>query len=391
VTAKHLAPICELVILSTCHRTELYAVAETATPARLFDLWSALTGIPSTALQANAWSAEEQDCIRHLFRVSSGLESQVIGEPQILGQVVNAYEIAHEQGAAGTTLSALFQAAIRTGKRARAETELGYGSVSISGVAATYANKLLADRQPLTVLVIGAGEMAEQTITALAHSLEMRLWVTNRTPDHAIQLATRYGGQAIPLTLLGDSLLSADLVVTAVNSPQPILYAADLSTLLPQRTERPLVMIDIAFPRNIDPAVGRLPGVTVINLDDLREITDAHHATRHAAIPAALQRVEEEVSRFQQWEAGRAVVPTIQRLRGKAETIRTAEVDQLLSRLPDLDDRSRQLIEEFSQRLVNKLLHHPTLTLKEKSGADERDLYRTVLQDLFNLGEERAS
>ncbi len=378
----------ELVILSTCNRTELYAMTSDAEAVDcLVDAWAMQVGITNANLHQLVWTLRDADCIRHLFEVSAGLESQVIGEPQILGQVADAYERARTHGAAGTYLSALFQRAIQVGKRVRAETALGHGMVSMSSVAASHSGHIFGDLAKATVLVIGTGEMARSAIAALVRHSVDKLLVANHNIAHAHELAVEWGGEVIPFTQLGEALLRADLVIAAVAAPHAILHTVDIAAMQPARGARPLVIFDIALPRNVEPGVGEIAGVRLYNLDDLQAVTDAHYEIRQAAIPDAALIIAEELKAFQDWQAARAAVPTIQNLRGKAEAIRAHELETVLHRLPDLDAHSRELIADFSRRLVNKLLHQPTLRLKEKTTSDDADLYTSIVADLFALDE----
>lgn len=381
-----LAGITELVILSTCNRTEFYAVcSEPDAHSMLLESWSAYTRVPLATLQ-NLTSVYEGDaCIRHLFDVGAGLDSQVIGEPQILGQVADAYERARKNSAVGTLLSALMQHAIRVGKRVRTETPLGAGSLSISTIAASHSKQIFGDLANATVLVVGTGEMARGAVTSLVRQSVDKLIITNHNLEHAQAMAADFGGEVVPYTQLGETLRRADLVITAVAAPHPILHVADVAAIQPLRGSRPLIIFDIALPRNVEPEIRSIPGVMLYNLDDLQATTDAHYAVRQAALPDAELIVIEEIAAFQRWQATRSVVPTIQHLRGKADAIRALELETLLHRLPELDDRSRKLIEEFSNRLVNKLLHQPTLKLKEKTASEDEDLYTSIIHDLFAL------
>ncbi|HVO42317.1 MAG TPA: glutamyl-tRNA reductase [Aggregatilineales bacterium] len=392
--AAHKLPgVNELVILSTCNRTELYAVCDQALePETTLDAlkaaWSSFTVSGRTELESRVGVLHDDACARHLFEVSAGLDSQVIGEPQVLGQVANAFELALTCGSAGAVLSALMRAAIRAGKRVRNETSIGEGALSISSVAAAHSRRLLGDLAKATVLVIGTGEMARGAVTALVRQSVDKLLVTNHDQDHAASLADEWGGAVVPFTQLGQALVRADLVITAVAAPHPILRTADVAAVQPLREGRPLAIFDIALPRNVEPEVGQLAGVQLFNLDDLQAATEAHQNVRQAQLPQAALIVTEELKAFQQWQSDRSAVPAIRSLRGKAETIRQRELELALRRLPDLDDHSRQVIEEFSQRLVNKLLHQPTLTLKEKMSVGDVDLYATILSELFALSLE---
>jgi glutamyl-tRNA reductase len=380
--------ISELAVISTCNRTELYAVSNLpSVPTILLQLLTESGKLTEHNLSAYTYSLVGEDCIEHLMHVAAGLDSQVLGEPQILGQVTDAYELANGLQATDTTLATLMQYAIRTGKRVRSETPLGEGALSISAVAAMYAREQLGPLDQASVLIIGAGEMARTAAGSFVRRGVDKLIIANRTFEHAAELAAQYNGKAVPFTGLSDVLLEVDLVVSAAASAHPLLYKLykdDLLAILPRR-QRPLIIFDLAMPRNIDPEVGKLQGVQLYDLDDLQAASNEHYNRRRAAIPQAETIVAEEANNFAQWYASRAVAPTIQQLRGKADAIREAELEQLLRRLPNLSEGERALIAEFSTRLVNKLLHEPTLQLKKYSVGESAGLYSEILSDLFNL------
>jgi glutamyl-tRNA reductase len=386
VATGQVAGVAELAILSTCNRTELYAVcADEIAGATLLQAWGDCSGVGVKMLQPLTVTLEGAAGLRHLFDVSAGLDSQVIGEPQILGQVADAYERARIQHATSALLSAIMQHAIKAGKRVRSETALGAGALSISTVAASHSRQIFGDLANATVLVVGTGEMARGAVSSLVRQSVDKLLVTNHNLEHAQTMAAEFGGEVVPYTQLGQALRRADLVITAVAAPHPVLHVADVAAVQPIRGLRPLIIFDIALPRNVEPEVGNIAGVRLYNLDDLQATSDAHYAIRQAALPEASLIVTEELAAFQRWQASRAAVPMIQNLRSKADAIRAQELEQLLHRLPDLDERSQQLIAEFSQRLVNKLLHQPTLRIKQKTASDDADLYTSVIQDLFAL------
>jgi glutamyl-tRNA reductase len=289
----------------------------------------------------------------------------VLGEPQILGQITDAYQQASASGATGAVLSQLMQRAIHTGKRVRSETDLGKGALSISSIALTNAERILGKLTQRTALIVGTGEMARKTALGLAGRGIRRLMIANRTLEHAQALADICAGEVVPFVEIGKALAEADLVISAVTAPHVLIDAEDIAAL--RRDDHPLVLFDLALPRNIAPAVGNLPGVQLFNLDDLQAVSQAANAERERAIPSAEAVVAEESQAFARWLLSRQAVPAIQQLRSRADKLRQAELDHLLSRLPDLNERDRELLDRFSQRLVNKLLHEPMLKLKEQA------------------------
>lgn len=387
VANGHLSSVSELVILSTCNRIELYAHrSQPDGCAVLFEQWSCLSGFDLTRLGNLTTVLEDQAAVRHLFEVSSGLDSQVVGEPQILGQVATAFERALEHRAAGILLSTLMQHAIQVGKRVRAETSLGVGSLSIGAVIAAHSTKMLGDLSALTVLIVGTGEMARTVTSALSHRTIGKLLITNHNALHAEHVAAEFGAQTVPYTQLRQALTQVDLIVTAVSAPEPILYADDLRTITRSRSGCPLLIFDIGLPRNVDPAASSVSGIQLYNLDDLQTVSDTHYGVRQAAIPEAHTIIDEQIEAFRRWQQARTAVPTIQRLRGKAESIRQSELALALRRLPDMDARTRAVFIEMSQRLTNKLIDQPTRILKERTDSDKSATYINVLQDLFGLG-----
>ena len=373
----------ELVIVSTCNRTELYAVgAGNGLPETLLDMLRTHTALTESDLRRVTYCLTDQNCVRHLFRVAASLDSQIIGEPQILGQLTQAYRRA---SAAGTTLSALMQRAIHTGKRVRHETELGQGALSISAIAASHASRIAGSLGQINALIIGAGEMAHSTAISLSRRGIGKLVIASRTLEHAQTIAAPLGAVAIPYDQVNEALVEADIVITASAAPHTLLYVADIASGLSHRQNRPLLIFDIAMPRNVAPGVGALPGVSLFNLDDLHTEAEMHRVGRENAVPQAEAIVEEELRSFARWQASRQVVPLIRQMRDNAERVRQSELASLARKLPDLSEREQHLLEIFSARLINKLLHDPTVQLKARSADKQGELYANVVNDLFSL------
>lgn len=374
VSEGQIHEITELVILSTCNRMEFYIATagrfDTSRKA-LTDMLLRYSALSEDELAASVYCLSGDACVEHLMRVATGLDSQVLGEPQILGQIIDAYQQASTFGATGAVLSQLMQRAIHTGKRVRHETELGKGALSISSLAVTFSARILGNLDKRSALIVGTGEMARKAAMGLAGRGIYRLVIANRTLEHAQTLAENWGGQVIPFAQIGTALAETDLVIAAVNAPQALINVSDVAAVMDKRNGRPLVLFDLALPRNVAPAVGALPGVQLYNLDDLQAVAEATNAERERAIPSAEAIVVEEAQAFGRWLSSRKAVPAIQQLRARADRVRQAELDHLLSRLPELSERDRQLLDRFSQRLVNKLLHEPLLRLKEQAGESE--------------------
>lgn len=376
--------VAEGAILSTCNRTEIYALVGHVHSGgkNLRRFLSESRGVPAADLEPYLrWYCQEE-AVRHLFRVAAGLDSMVLGEPQILGQVREAWTLARQAGSLGPVLENLFREAVVVGKRARRETGISRHAVSVSSAAVILARQVVGDLTGCTVAVIGVGKMGEQAAELLVENGARRLLVLNRTAARAQDLADRLGGQALPLDRLAEALVQADVVITSTGAPTPIVTAALVESLLARRAGRPLCLIDIAVPRDVEPAVGRLPRVRLYNIDDLQAVCTANLGERAREADRVEALVAEHVERFRLWWQAREVVPTIAALRQRAEEIRQAELARALARLGHLSERDRQVVSALSVAIVNKLLHRPITRLKEV--ADSRS-YSRALRDLFGL------
>lgn len=364
------APGGEMALLSTCNRLEIYACSSaspTAVQHELTAILSAATGVEQEELSSHLYLRTGWDAVSHLLRVSTGLDSLVLGEPQILGQVTDAFMQATEAGVLGHCLTQLFRAAIRSGKRARNETAISANPASISSVALALAQQHAGDLRQRRVLVIGAGEMGRLTLKSLSHRGAGCVEVVNRTFAKAENAAAAFGGAAFPLESLAERLALADVVVAATSTPQPVLTEKLVADALAQRPERPLLLVDLAVPRDIEPAVGKLPGVRLFDVDDLRGTLDEALGAREAEVPQVEAIIAEEVAGLQNSYREMSVRPLIVDLRRKAEHIRQREMERTLRNLGDIDDATLGHIQKLSQALVNQLLHEPTLYLKEKA------------------------
>jgi len=382
----HLEDVREGVILSTCNRMEVYTLVrdpEVASRA-IIDLLSRTCEVPPHIFANYLYICHEEEAMRHLFRVACGLDSLVLGEPQILGQITDAYEAALSQGSAGTVLSALFRAAIHAGKRARTETRIGVNPASISSVAANLAADLLGDLTQRNVLLIGAGEMGAIAVRALRKRGVNHITVANRTFKNAEQLATEWGGRAIAFQQLPDALRCADIAITSTGAPHTILDKELITPAMLERAERPLFIIDIAVPRDVDSDVTELPNVYLRDIDDLQSQANDNVRERELEIPQVEMIVAEEVATFLEWYASLDVVATIKSLRKQIEHLRQLELGRLFNRL-DLDEREQELVATMSHRLVNKILHQPTLRLKEEAAHGNGAAYTSTVHHLFGL------
>ena len=378
----------EAVIVSTCNRTELYVVvgdpveAETA----IVGMLARRAGLRPTELLEGVYSYRNCDAARQLYRVASGLESMVVGEAEVQGQVKRAYELALGARATGPLTNQLFRAALATGKRVRTETAISEGRQSVASVAVDLAIDTLGDLAERHVLIIGAGETAELTAQALhAHGVTT-LFVANRGRDRAQALANRFGGKTISFDVLPTELVRADIVVASTSSPHALIDAEDLVPVMAERRGRPLLLVDLAVPRDIDPQCATLAGVTVVNIDDLRAVVDRHRLVRRAEARRAEGIVEEEIHAFAGWLGSLEVTPTIAALRAHGDEIVRHVLSENEGRWESLSERDRARVEALARSIVNRLLHEPTL--KVKQGGPQRHAHMHLLRELFGLVEE---
>jgi glutamyl-tRNA reductase len=382
----HLDDVREGVILSTCNRLEVYAFVRDPQVAQkaIIKFLGRAHEISPELFVDHLYVYQDEQAVRHLLRVASGLDSMVLGEPQILGQITEAYEAALSQGATGTVLSALFRAAIHTGKRARTETAIGVNPASVSSVAAGAACDLLGDLSKRPVLLVGAGEMGGIAAKALLKRGVSDIVVANRTFRNAAELAKELNGRAIPFQQLSAAMTKADIIITSTGAPHTILNRDLLAPAMAQRPERPMFIIDIAVPRDVDPNVTGIPNVYLRDIDSLQSQADDNLTERQAEIPHVETIVAEEVTQFMNWFYSLGVVPTITDMRRRVEQVRQRELEYLFNRL-DLDERQQALVDKMSHRLVNKVLHEPTLRLKKEAALGNGVAYTSALRYLFAL------
>lgn len=379
--------IIEAVAVSTCNRTELYLVTGDPVSAEATALTklSARAQIAPTDLAPRLYTAAGSDAIAQLMRVASGLDSMVIGETEILGQVKRAYQSALEEGVTGALSNRLFRSAIETGKRVQSETALGSGRVSVASIAVDLAASTLGDLAGREALVIGSGANGELTARALAAAGVQAVFIANRRYDRAIGVAKRVGGRAVRLETLPEELASADIVLGSTGSPHTLIGAEEMREVMAQRNQRPLLMIDIAVPRDIDPAVGDIENVTLLDMDDLQASADATLTVRRSESAQAEAIVAESVEQFEQWLLSLNVIPTIKDLREQGERIVELVIAENATQLEQLAPADRQQFETVAMAIVNRMLHEPTLRLKAAAEAGEGYVELQTLRDLFAL------
>jgi len=377
------------VVLSTCNRSEIYAAVDDVSAGRvdLVEFMSTFHKVGGDTLAPHVHSAADLEVARHLFRVAAGLESLVVGEPQILGQVKEAHAAATELHAVGPTLNRLFHASFAVGKRVRTETHLGAGAVSVSYAAVALARKIFGDLKDRAVLVVGAGEMGKLTAMHLKSQGVHRVTIVSRTMAHAARTAERIGGSAAPWDELEPSLEASDIVITATGAAAPVLTKAHVESLMRRRRDRPLFVVDIAVPRDVEPAAGEIEQVFLYNVDDLQAIVRENVARRGSEIDRAESIVSEEMEKFAAWLRSRGAIPTVVALRQRFEAIRRAELERLEFKMAALPPEARSRVDEITRLIVEKLLLMPTEQLKALGDAETVGAYAEAVTRLFGLAD----
>lgn len=373
-------------ILSTCNRTEVY-IATTDVEVGTSSIYAFLTEYGALDVAENMdylYRYVLYDAVKHLFRVAAGLDSMILGETQILGQVREAYERACELGATNNILNTLFQQAISVGKKVRTETKIDQNAVSISYAAVELARSFYGELRGRSVLVMGAGKMSQLAVSYLVANGVDTVFVTNRSYNKAVALAEKLGGRAVKLEALNSYLATADILISCTAAPGYVFRKEDVEGALAQR-ERPLLFIDIAVPRDIDPEVGSLSMAKLYDIDDLRHVIDQNLEERKQAAKQAEILIEEEIDVFFKWLGTLFVVPTIVALRDKANAIKERELERALRRLPRLSDKEKKVVCSLANSIVNQLIHSPIVNLKEYANTRQGHLYTEVLQNLFDL------
>jgi len=384
----------EAALISTCNRVEVYAVSKR--PERAASLIKEYLArnrpVSYEEIENCAYEYFGEDAIKHLYRVCAGLDSMVLGEPQILGQVKDSYRLAAHASSTGVLLNKLFHKAFQGAKRIRTETRVGNYAVSVASTAVELAAKIFGELSECSALLVGAGNMGELTAQHLVGAGVSEILVTNRTYETAEGLADKFGGAPFRFEDLADTLPRADIIIATTGAPQPIISYKMAHNALKSRKHKPVFLIDIAVPRDVEPKVNKLEGVYLYDIDDLQDITEEHQHRREREAAAAEVIVAEEVAKFRAWQATLDVVPTVISLRNKFENIARDEVQRALDSLPDAGERERSAIELLGHNLVQKLLHEPTTMLKRcaENGYSE---VAEACRNLFNLpvetGEQR--
>jgi glutamyl-tRNA reductase len=385
--------VSEAVVLSTCNRTEVYAVAERFHGAYqdIRDFLAEVSFLAPEDFSDNLYTHYDAPAVAHLFSVSAGLDSAVLGESEVLGQVKVAWDRAREEGAAGAALNLLFRHALEAGKRARTETGIARNITSVSQAAVALAGRRLGGLAGRRVLVLGAGEMGEAMVLGLAKAGVADIAIANRTWDRAVDLAERVGGRAVRLLDVPTAVAEVDVLLSSTGAASPLLEVEDVKAIVEARGDRPLLIVDIAVPRDVDPAVGTLDGVTLLDMDDLRAFAEAGTQARKREVSAVQALLDEELERYLDATSAREVAPMIVALRERAEHVRRAELDRYRNRLDGLDEVQLDAVEGITRGIIGKLLHEPSIALKDAAGSPRGDRLVASLRELFaHEGEDQG-
>jgi glutamyl-tRNA reductase len=381
----------EAVLLSTCNRTELYfrVDGEADAPPQVVSMLAARAGLPESEVAGYLYCHRDLQAVRHLFRVVAGLDSLVLGEAQIQGQVRTAYELAVNAASGrslvGPVLSRLFQSALGAGGRVRSETLVGVGAASVPSAAVELAKKIFGSLRGRRAIVLGAGEMGELAMECLAAEGVRNVVVANRSAERAREVAARLGARAASFDDLATLLADTDIVAAATAAPHPVLTREILARALPNGPRGPLLIIDIALPRDVEPAVGELNNVFLYDIDDLKQIVEDNLERRQGEVAAADRILTLAVEDYWSWLSSLEVVPVIRALRGHVEALRQAEVERMLRKLPQLGPEEREAVELLTRQLLNKVLHQPTVRLREAAAGEHGVAVLEAARYLFDL------
>ena len=387
--------VSEAVVVATCMRTEVYVLAERFHSAvgEVRDFLSDFSFVPPEEFSDRLYSYYEEGAVAQLFRVASGIDSAVLGESEVLGQVRAAWERAAAEGAAGPVLGGLFRHALEVGKRVRSETAIGRGTTSISQAAVDIAGQRLGTLEGKRVLVLGSGQMGKGMAVALAGRLgtpgrrgsTAELVVASRSWPAAEYLADRVGGRPVRIESVDAALVEADLVFTSTGARSALLHVEDMAPVMAARQGRDLLVVDVAVPRDVEPAVAKIPGITLLDMEDLRAYAEVGLSERRREVGNVDTIVEAEVARYMAAITARELAPLIVALRQRGEAVRQAEIDRYRARLEGLDDRQRDAVEALTKGILAKLLHEPTVRLKDAAGSPSGDRLAEAVRTLFDL------
>jgi glutamyl-tRNA reductase len=379
----------EAAVLSTCNRVELYLCANKRGDAadHIKDFLAAFHGLKRQDFEKSLYVHDGEDAIRHIFRVSSSLDSMVVGEPQILGQIKDSFDFALSKKTTGVLLNKLMKKAISTAKRVRTETKIAENAVSISFAAVELAKKIFTNLAGKSFMLLGAGEMAELAARHLMNNGVQDVMVVNRTYERGCELAREFNGKPVKFEDFLHELVHADIIICSTGAPSYVLLKEQMHKVMKERKNRPVFIIDISVPRNIDPEINKLDNVYLYSVDDLQEVVDTNIHGRKIEAEKAEKIIDEEVEKFIRWMSSLDSVPTIVALRQKADEIKAEELEKLKGRLPGLDEEKMKAVEYMAAAIINKLIHPPTVALKEDT--EDRDELIAMIKKLYGInGEE---
>lgn len=379
--------ISEGVVLATCNRTEVYVISSNQEVGIEFilELLSQFSTLTQSELSEYLYTYSNLDAVTHLYKVASGLDSMVLGEEQILGQIKEAFELAKDQDTIDTILHHLFTEALKVGKRARSETSINDNAASVSYAAVELANKIFDSLDQKRVLILGTGEMSKLTLKNLVEHGVEDIVVANRTFSKAKNLASEFNGRAIRWKEIEGWLNQIDIVISSTAAPHYVIRYDMIEKILQNRNHNPLFFIDIAVPRDIEPEIHDLPNAYAYNIDDLESVVEANLKEREKAIKFVKEIIKEEVTAFDKWRNSRNAVPIIKSLRKQAEEIRQKELKRAFAKLNDIDEEEKNVIKSLTHKIVNKLLHNPTVQVKEFANIEKSQLYLEAVSELFCL------
>ena len=379
--------IIEHTILSTCNRVEIYARANCQDSAikAIKQFICDFHEVSPVELEDHFYSYRNEEAVEHLFRVSSSLDSMILGEAQILGQVKDAYSLAKDLRSTGLVLNQLFEKAFSIAKKVREETGIAERSVSISSAAVELAQKIFDDLENRTVMLVGTGEMAELAAKHLISYGVKTVYVTSRTYDRAVNLARTLNGSALDFEAFKNELHRADIVITSTSAPNFIIKKEMVEKAIHERKNKPIFFIDIAVPRDIEPDVNDLENIYLYDIDDLQVVVSANMKEREKEAENAMNFISQEVTKFNNWVGTLDAVPTIVEIRKKAENIRMQEIEKTLKKISYLSEDDKKLLRQMSSSMVNKILHKPTIKLKQKTQSEDGHVYLKAIRHLFHL------
>jgi glutamyl-tRNA reductase len=379
--------LAEVAVLSTCNRTEVYARCTRFHPA-VEDVRNFLTdqsALDPDTIADHLYTYHDDAAVAHLFGVAAGVDSMIVGEGEILGQVREAWQVAEREGMIGQLLSRVFRQSVEVGKRARTETGIGRHAVSVSSAAVAVAGERLGGLDDRHVLVVGAGDVGTGMAIALSGAGVREIVVANRSPERASELAARVGGRAIGLDQVRDALVETDLLLASTGAGDVLLERAEIEAAMARRGGRALLIVDIAVPRNVDPGVGQVFGVTLLDIDGLKAFAAQSLEQRRQEIDKVRTIITEELDKFRLERSAREVAPLISSMRARAEELRAAELERFRTRFAGLDPAEREAVDALTRGLVNKLLHDPTVRIKDAAGTAQGELFADALAALFGL------